>query len=214
MDRINIYKMYGDDRVLDGWFDRDAVIESVEEDTVWDGGNLASAHPLPRWHHQHLLRTAGGRWVLHTWDQWQGGKSVHEYVDDQQARDWLIANHSDDVVERYWGPVEPERGPGRPRVGSPINVALGDDLLARVDAAAEQRGATRADTIRTLLSQALSTTPPPADPAGQARWLAGRMGAVAIMIQRDGEAAGELGEMEREMLRTAIAQLTAALAED
>lgn len=44
---------------------------------------------------------------------------------------------------------------GRPRIGSPINIRLDDDLLARLDAEAERAGESRAATARRLLSAAL-----------------------------------------------------------
>ena len=43
----------------------------------------------------------------------------------------------------------------RPEVGKPINVRFGDELLARVDVAAAERGKSRADTLRELVAQAL-----------------------------------------------------------
>ncbi len=54
-------------------------------------------------------------------------------------------------------PSQPERctdmaRPGRPEVGQPINVRLGDDLLARVDARASTDGVSRAEIIRRLVS--------------------------------------------------------------
>lgn len=52
------------------------------------------------------------------------------------------------------------RGPGRPGVGQPINIRLGDDLLARVDAIAAERGASRAATIRALVAEAVTRRAP------------------------------------------------------
>ena len=43
---------------------------------------------------------------------------------------------------------------GRPKVGRPINIRLGADLLARVDEIACARKASRSQTIRSLLSEA------------------------------------------------------------
>ena len=45
---------------------------------------------------------------------------------------------------------------GRPEIGQPINVRLGDDLLALVDDYAAHNGNTRAEAIRFLLTAALS----------------------------------------------------------
>lgn len=44
---------------------------------------------------------------------------------------------------------------GRPEIGQPINVRLGDKLLALVDDYAASNGRTRADAIRFLLTTAL-----------------------------------------------------------
>jgi metal-responsive CopG/Arc/MetJ family transcriptional regulator len=41
---------------------------------------------------------------------------------------------------------------GRPEIGQPINVRLGDELLAAVDADAQQQGTSRAETIREILA--------------------------------------------------------------
>jgi metal-responsive CopG/Arc/MetJ family transcriptional regulator len=45
---------------------------------------------------------------------------------------------------------------GRPEIGVPINVRLGDQLLADIDARAHNLGVSRASMIRTLLTAAQS----------------------------------------------------------
>jgi predicted DNA binding CopG/RHH family protein len=44
---------------------------------------------------------------------------------------------------------------GRPEIGQPINVRLGDGLLAAVDAKASRLGVSRAELIRTLLEDCM-----------------------------------------------------------
>jgi metal-responsive CopG/Arc/MetJ family transcriptional regulator len=44
---------------------------------------------------------------------------------------------------------------GRPEVGSPINVRLGDKLLRSVDYFAEAEGVSRAEAIRQLVQRGL-----------------------------------------------------------
>jgi metal-responsive CopG/Arc/MetJ family transcriptional regulator len=44
---------------------------------------------------------------------------------------------------------------GRPEVGAPINVRLGDELLAEVDAFAASEGIKRAEAIRQLVQRGL-----------------------------------------------------------
>ncbi|AMW63895.1 transcriptional repressor [Mycobacterium phage GreaseLightnin] len=48
-----------------------------------------------------------------------------------------------------------QKHPGRPEVGRPVNVRLGDDLLADVDEYAAAEGIARAEAIRHLLRRGL-----------------------------------------------------------
>ena len=45
---------------------------------------------------------------------------------------------------------------GRPEIGQPINIRLGDELLAAVDAKAHRLGISRVELIRTLLADRLA----------------------------------------------------------
>lgn len=45
---------------------------------------------------------------------------------------------------------------GRPEIGQPINIRLGDELLAAVDRKAYSLGISRAEVIRTLLTDRLA----------------------------------------------------------
>jgi len=47
------------------------------------------------------------------------------------------------------------RQAGRPEVGRPVNIRLGDELLAEVDAFAEAEGVKRAEAIRQLVQRGL-----------------------------------------------------------
>ena len=48
------------------------------------------------------------------------------------------------------------RPAGRPEVGRPINIRLGDELLAAVDTYAKTQGITRAEAIRHLVQRSLT----------------------------------------------------------
>lgn len=48
-----------------------------------------------------------------------------------------------------------ERQVGRPEVGRPINIRLGDELLARVDLYARHEGISRAEAIRQLIADGM-----------------------------------------------------------
>ena len=151
MRRINVHGVGPDGRrTLVGWFDLDRAT-IIKERTRWDGRRHVSVHTADRFDHQDLYRTRGGRWVLHSWSEWAGREETYEYISDERAREWLLLNEDDDLVETHFGAIEEERGPGRPEVGRPINWRPGDALLARIDELAEQRGQSRAETLRYLV---------------------------------------------------------------
>lgn len=137
-----------------GWFDIDKAT-AYEEDTEWDGNNRISKATGSPWDHQILYRTAKGRWVLHCWSQWQGSTPSYEFVTDEVAREWLIAQNEDAAVEEHFGELEEERGPGRPEVGGAVHLRLGD-LLPKLDARAKEMGVARAEAARRLLAEALA----------------------------------------------------------
>lgn len=156
MARINVYDTdeFEGIRSLAGWFD-DAKAESFAEDTRWDGDNHISIPTGSQWSHEMLYRTSAGRWVLHGWSQWQGSQPSYGFVSDGRAREWLFTNGHDGAAAKHFGPVEEERGPGRPEVGAPINVRLGDQLLTNVDAWAAIHSTSRSEAIRRLVFDGL-----------------------------------------------------------
>lgn len=156
MTRINVYDYNEyDGQTLIGWYDWDRA-DRYEADARWDGHNHIDINTGSQWDHQILLRTAQGRWVLHTWSQRQGRDDTNEFVDEEAARTWLIANGQDGVVQEWFGAaVEPERGPGRPEVGPAFSLRFPPALLARVDAVAAAEGTSRAAKIRQLVEAAI-----------------------------------------------------------
>jgi len=152
MNRVNIYDR--ETQKLVGWFDIDAA-EKFSEDTWFDGSNQISKATGSQWAHEALYRTKGGRWVLNRWSQWQGSRETWEFISETEAREWLLAQGHDEAAKRYFGPIEEERGPGRPEIGPAIQVRLPEDLLAAVDARADAEGVSRAEMVRMLLAEAL-----------------------------------------------------------
>ena len=73
--------------------------------------------------------------MLHHWSRWQGHPDEHRFVTDEEARDWLLRNETEEEeIERVTGEVvEAERGPGQPRIGTPIKATLPDDVVAELD---------------------------------------------------------------------------------
>lgn len=159
MARINIYTIdeFEDTKTLEGWFDPQKAT-CYEADRRFDGNNMVSVITGSQWVDEYVYRTAGGRWVLnHDATRDHNGPDTYRFISDDEAREWLIRSERNDAaVKEHFGEIEEERGPGRPKVGEPINVRLGDDLLARVDAEAERRGKTRAETVRELVAAALA----------------------------------------------------------
>jgi hypothetical protein len=152
VDRINVYR-YPDESdslsetVRVGHFDGDKAQR-------WDDADYNGNGSGGTGRGQAVLRTSGGRWVLEHWTRWQGERSGHEFITDDAAREWLLRNDYDKAVTEHFGEIEDERGPGRPAIGEPVNIRLGD-LLGRVDAFAAAAGRTRADAIRELVASGL-----------------------------------------------------------
>ena len=86
---------------------------------------------------------------------------VYQFMADTDARDWLLRNHEDAAVGKYFGdiPEEEDRRPGRPPIGGYVHVPLGD-LVAQVDTYASETGQSRAEAIRALLAEALTGARP------------------------------------------------------
>lgn len=84
-------------------------------------------------------------------------------LEDVSATDYIDDDPSTYTPEEFatacmvaHGEIEAlKRGPGRPEIGARVEVRLPDGLLARIDARAEERLATRAEVIRELLTKAL-----------------------------------------------------------
>lgn len=147
-----------EDGSVDGWFDLESATH-FKGAREWDGENMACVHLKDGNRFQHLYRTKGGRWVLNTRSNWVGEEPRWEYITDEVAREWLVVNEDDDVVERYWGKVEEERAPGgRPSTGDPVKVNIPPEHIARLDALAEERGTSRADLVRAAVASYLIGT--------------------------------------------------------
>lgn len=151
MSRVNVFDEFGE---LEGWFNWKKA-EKFDEAREWDGSNHISVATGSQTEHQQLYRTVGGRWVLNSWSQWQGVPETYRFITDDKAREWLLTNEHDETVERFFGEIEEERGPGRPEIGPEIGVRLPGEMLGQIDAAAKMADVSRAEIIRRLLEKAL-----------------------------------------------------------
>ncbi len=162
MTRVSIYAQPddhtgpGDKPALLGWFDP-ARAERFGQGREWDGSNLIGVITGSQWIDESLYRTAGGKWIRnYDATRYHNGPDVYEFLDGEQARDWLLRSGNDEAVERFFGAVaeEEDRRPGRPEVGGRVNTRLGD-LLPRVDEWGAAHGISRAEAIRELVQRGL-----------------------------------------------------------
>lgn len=151
MDRTNIFASH-DDRAIMGWFDYQAARAEWTDLDFNGNGSLGTGRGTG------IILTAGGKWVSSRLTCWQGEAPTFAYVTAQDAREWLIANGEDAAVAEHFGGLaaEEDRRPGRPEIGGRITTALGDDLLAGVDAYAGEYRIARAEAVRRLVSSGLA----------------------------------------------------------
>lgn len=79
------------------WFDADRATK-FGEDKDWDGNNWISKATGSQWDHEALYRTAGGKYVLNSWSNWESVLDRWEEIPESQAHGWLIANDHADAV--------------------------------------------------------------------------------------------------------------------
>lgn len=74
------------------WFDRDAATV-YEEDSYQQAGKRISCATGCHLHHQELVRTRKGTWVLGAWENGSGRDVAYCEVTPGEAAIWLIANN-------------------------------------------------------------------------------------------------------------------------
>jgi hypothetical protein len=80
-------------RMEDGTIvDTDRATETWTEATTWDGRNHISTATGTQWNHKKLHQSRKGRfYVLHS-SQMQGTRDHIEYVANEEAARWILAN--------------------------------------------------------------------------------------------------------------------------
>lgn len=155
---MNRVMITDDEGVMVGWYDSDKS-EGWSEGTRWDGDDTVSRATGSQYDHEELRRTAGGRWIVHSWSQWEGRGTRDRFLVDPEALDWLVKNRypSEEIHQIVGVPPEEDRGPGRPAIGRQVTVTLPEDQLAAIDAMVPGEGMrSRADAIRALIGRALA----------------------------------------------------------
>jgi hypothetical protein len=70
------------------WFDSEKA-EMIEEATRHNGNNYISRATGSQWHHEALYRTAGGKWILNAWSDYQGSLESYVAISSVEAAAWL-----------------------------------------------------------------------------------------------------------------------------
>jgi hypothetical protein len=72
------------------WFDEEKATSWAETKT-FNGNNMISDATGELWEHETLYRTAGGRWILYHWSDWQGVMDTwREIGSNAKAAQWLV----------------------------------------------------------------------------------------------------------------------------
>jgi hypothetical protein len=79
------------------WFNPDAAILYVKENTYWDGHNWISKATGEQWRHDALYYTKSGKFVLHHYSNYQGEGEVYNEVTASDVVTWIIKNEFDDL---------------------------------------------------------------------------------------------------------------------
>lgn len=149
------------------WFDPDAARDAISEGRNWTGENWIGAVSGLRTSRAVLYLTRGGRWIENQDSTCEfNGSDVYRYLDDDQARQWLIkaadARRDNEEAEasltRHFPDTPDEEGPnlgGRPVVGPKVETRLDTETLAKVDERAEKEGVKRAEMLRRLIIASL-----------------------------------------------------------
>lgn len=80
-----------------GWFDI-ATAKIYEESRRFDGQNMISCATGSQWEHEELYVTRMGRYVMHSWSQWQGSRPTYETIAEDLAHRWLIRHGHESAV--------------------------------------------------------------------------------------------------------------------
>lgn len=70
------------------WFDANKA-EEIKEITHHDGRNMISRATGSQFEHESLYRTAGGKWILCRWSQYQGSTESYNEITNQEAAEWM-----------------------------------------------------------------------------------------------------------------------------
>lgn len=77
------------------WFDLDKA-EEYKENSFHDGRNFISKATGSQWEHEAIYITAGGKFILNHWSNWQGSVETYEEISADEAARWFAKQGFDD----------------------------------------------------------------------------------------------------------------------
>lgn len=79
------------------WFNPDAAILFIKENTRWNGSNHISKATGEQFEHEALYYTKSGKFILNHYSDWQGTNETYEWLDEGEAVNWIIKNEFKDL---------------------------------------------------------------------------------------------------------------------
>lgn len=96
--------------------------------------------------------------MLASWSRRGEGDHRHHFITALEAQTWLVrCEYSNAEIEQATGQdLAPERGPGKPAIGTQVKTTITEEDLAAVDALVAVGGAkSRSEAVRQLVAEAL-----------------------------------------------------------
>ena len=70
------------------WFDMDKATKYSEE-SEWNGNNYISKATGKQCYHENIFVTKSGKYILHSWSNYQGVSETFEEISKKQAANWF-----------------------------------------------------------------------------------------------------------------------------
>lgn len=89
------------------WFNLDRAV-CYKETTRWDGNNHISLVTGSQWNHEWLYVTAGKRFILNSFSDWQGSTETYEEISKEEAAVWFARNELEPIglIEEEFNALE------------------------------------------------------------------------------------------------------------
>ena len=80
------------------WFDADKA-DHYKEESYHNGSNFISKVTGSQWEHEVIYITAGGKFILNCWSDFQGNRDTYEIISKERVAEWFAKQEfSDDEI--------------------------------------------------------------------------------------------------------------------